>query len=319
MSDDPVMSVIVMVDRQRARGERCLHSILSQSVIDNMEVLILDFAPPNVPPLRGSEHPAVRVVRLDYTLEFGRARALGVRMARAPIVAFIEEHVVARPGWAEALVRAHQGGWAGVGPEIHNPTPGYGWSDTIFLTGYGAWAPPLQRGESKLLPSQNSSFKREVLLRYDAELNRLLEADILLQWRLRADGYKLLNEPEAKVEHAGETSLRTITIGFYLVMRFFAPVRAEIFHWSPVTRALRLLLTPLAPFYRTARVYLNLARRRSPYFGKALAGVWIVFVANIGGAAGEAVGLLKGVPMHDRRFLIHEMNTERDSPIASSE
>ena len=149
---------------------------------------------------------------------------------------------------------------------------------------------------------------------YGDELASLLEADILLQWRLRADGYKLFQTPEVKVEHAGETRMKTIFLGFFLVMRFFAPLRAQIYHWSPLKRALRLLLTPLIPFYRTARLYVSLARRRSPDFWKALPGAWIVFAANIGGAAGEAAGLIGGVPVHDRRFLIHEMNTGRDSP-----
>ena len=164
MSDGPAVSVIVMVDGQRERGARCLQSILSQSIIDEMEVLLLDFAPPDTPPMRGSEHPSVRVVRMGDTIEFGGARALGVQMARAPIVAFLEEHVIARPGWAEALVRAHRGGWAGVGPEVHNPMPGYGISDAIFVVGYGTWAPPLAPGETELIPSQNSSFRRDVLL-----------------------------------------------------------------------------------------------------------------------------------------------------------
>lgn len=314
MNYRPVISVIVMVDGQRRRGERCLQSLLGQSIIEDMEVLLLDFAPPDVPPLTGSNHPAVRTVKMDYATGYGPARALAVRMARAPIVAFLEEHVVARPGWAEALVRAHRADWAGVGPEVHNPGPGKFVNDLIFLAGYGGWAPPLASGESHLIPGQNSAFKRDVLVLYDPELDRLLEADILLQWRLRADGYKLLHAPEAKVEHASERGLGTIMMGYYLVMRHFAPLRAEIYHWSPVKRALRLLFTPLGPFYRTAKLLVHLARRRSPHFWRALAGAGVVFCAHIGGAAGEAVGLLAGISTHDIRFLKYEMNVDRIVP-----
>jgi len=300
-----------MVDTQRERGEKCLQSILGQNIINDMEVLLLDFAPPTMPLLRTSHHPAVRLVRLDYAIGFGGARGLAVRMARAPVVAFLEEHVVVRPGWAEAMLKAHNGGWAGVGPEVHNPTPGQGLSDLIFLTGYGDWAPPLKAGEGRLVPGQNSTFKRDVLLRYDSELDRLLEADILLQWRLRADGYKLYHEPKAQIDHWSEGHLRTLMFGFYLVMRNFASMRAEEYHWSPTRRALRLTLVPLGSFYRSARLLWGLARRGSADFWKALAGVWAVFGAHLGGAAGEAIGLLADVPSQDRRFLIYEMNANR--------
>ena len=310
----PRLSVIVMVDKERRRAEVCLQSILGQSRIDDMEVLLLDFAPASVPPLTASFHPAVRLVKLDYSIGLGRARGLAVRMARAPVVAFLEEHVLVRPGWAEAMLRAHTGGWAGVGPEVYNPTPGLGVSDLIYLTGFGDWVPPLAPGESRLIPGQNSAFKREVLLAYDSELDRLLEADIFLQWRMRADGYRLYHAPDAQIEHSSEGSLRTLILGYYLVMRNFAPFRAEFYHWSPLRRALRLLLTPLGPFYRSARLLWGLALRRSPYFWKAVMGVWAVFGAHLGGAAGEAVGLLAGVPVNDRRFLIYEMNAERSSP-----
>jgi GT2 family glycosyltransferase len=307
----PCLSVIVLVDRQRRRGEACLQSILAQSRVDDMEVLLLDFAPEGTPPLRASRHPAVRRLKLDYKTGYGQARGLAVRTARAPVVAFVEEHVRVRPGWAEAMLRSHEEGWAGVGPEVHNPTPGLGRSDLVFLTGFGEWVPPLAPGESRLIPGQNSAFKRGALLRYDRDLDRLLEADIFLQWRLRADGWRLYHDPEARIEHSSEGNLRTLMRGYYLVMRHFAPLRAEIYQWSPARRALRLLLVPAGPLVRTARLVWALARRRSPYLGKALAGVWAVFGAHLGGAAGEAVGLLAGVPTHDRRFLAYEMNAPR--------
>ena len=173
MTSEPVMSVIVLVDRQRERGERCLSRLLSQSIIAQLEILLLDFAASDLPPLRGSDHPSVRVVPMTYDKGFGGSRALGVRLARAPIVAFIEEHVTVRPGWAEATLRAHQGAWAGVVPEVHNPAPDLPLVNLIFLTGFNAWTAPMPAGETRQISSQNSAFKRDILLRYDADLDRL--------------------------------------------------------------------------------------------------------------------------------------------------
>src|SRR5262249_49422268 len=103
----PRMSVIVMVDRRRARGARALRSLLAPSDAGALEILLLDFGWREYPPLPGSDHPGVSVLRLDRGITLGAARASGVLEARAPIVAFLEEHATALPGWTDALLSAH--------------------------------------------------------------------------------------------------------------------------------------------------------------------------------------------------------------------
>ncbi len=307
----PALSVIVLVDGRRQRAETCLGHILSQKLEGTLEVLLLDFAPSSVPSLRAAKDPAVRTLKLDPSVGYGPACALAVREARAPIVAFVEEHVAVEPGWGAAMVEAHRQDWAGVGPEVRNATPGLGLSDVIHLTGFGSWVPPLARGESRLIPSHNSSYKRGILLGYGPELGKLLSGDIFLQWRLQADGHKLFQAPEAKIDHRSEASLATLMRGYYLVMRSFAPLRAELYGWPLLRRGLRLGLLPFGPLVRSGRLLVSLARRRSPQFWKALAGLWAIAGAHLAGAAGEAVGLIRGIPAGDTRFLIYEMNAER--------
>ena len=58
------------------------------------------------------------------TLETGpfkslnQARVKGIIEAEAPVVVLTEDHCFPAPGWAEALVEAHKGRWAAVGPVI---------------------------------------------------------------------------------------------------------------------------------------------------------------------------------------------------------
>ncbi|MGH9361855.1 MAG: glycosyltransferase family 2 protein, partial [Thermoanaerobaculia bacterium] len=134
------MSVVLLVDQQRERGARCLSSVLAQSIVDRLEVLLLDLGGAAAGPLPGSEHPRVCVLRLPPTMSFGALQAEGVLRARAPIVAFLEEHCVALPGWAEALVLAHEGPAAAVGGERHNPTPWRSLAQFIHLLDHGPWS-----------------------------------------------------------------------------------------------------------------------------------------------------------------------------------
>lgn len=201
------MSVVLVVDQQRERGARCLRSVLEQSIVDRLEVLLVDLAAPDAGPLRGSDDPRVRVLRLPATASFGELHAEGVLRARAPIVAFLEEHCVALPGWAEALVRTHRGPAAAVGGERHNPTPRRGLAQFVHLLDDGPWSAPAVERTTKALPAGNVAYKRDVLLRYRDRLGLYFQSEGLLQARLVADGLTLRVEPAAKYQHEYDDSL----------------------------------------------------------------------------------------------------------------
>ncbi|MFN8380055.1 MAG: glycosyltransferase [Anaerolineae bacterium] len=127
----PDMTVVLMIDRRRHRAERVLRSVLDQSVIDQLEVLLFDFGHQSCPLVPGSDHPSVTVIPARYPSSIGAVRLTGFRQAHAPIVAFLEEHTMALPGWAKALLDAFESGdWGGVGSEVHPLNPGglVGWA-----------------------------------------------------------------------------------------------------------------------------------------------------------------------------------------------
>jgi hypothetical protein len=57
--------VIVMGDPGTRRGlEKTLYSLIHQQSIEKIEILVVDCSPSGAPPLKGSEHPCVRTVKL---------------------------------------------------------------------------------------------------------------------------------------------------------------------------------------------------------------------------------------------------------------
>jgi GT2 family glycosyltransferase len=111
----PALSVILVVGDLRSRAEECLRTILRQEGADRIEVLLFNVAGPKARTVAGSDHPSVRVISLLPETPFASARAEGVRRARAPFVAFLEEHCRVGEGWIDGLLAAHAGPWAGVG------------------------------------------------------------------------------------------------------------------------------------------------------------------------------------------------------------
>ena len=242
-ADAPELSVILVVGGQRERAAAALRSLLEQSAIDRMEILVFDLGPENCPPLAGSEDNRVRTIRYGPEFLLGRARADGVRMAKAPVVAFMEEHCLAQPGWAEAMILAHQGPWAAVGCQFIVANPKSGSSDKTFRMTYGVYIQTEQhRGQVDFVAGQNSSFKRDILLNYDNQLDSMMMADLVLQWRMIEAGHKLFFEPTARIAHRNENTVRRLCPGAFYWNWCFANVRAQVFQWSWAHKAIRIAL-----------------------------------------------------------------------------
>ena len=115
----PAMSVVVITPDRFETISMVLRHAHAQSVKEELEVVIVaptaEVIPLDAPTLQGFR--TVRVVPFEAVASStAAARAAGVRAARAPIVAFVEDHCFPQPGWAAALIAAHRKSCAAVGP-----------------------------------------------------------------------------------------------------------------------------------------------------------------------------------------------------------
>jgi hypothetical protein len=307
----PALSVVVVVGELRERAGDCLRSLLDQGLGERLEVLLADVAGSGTLPVPASGAPGVRVLELEPGTTFPQARACAVRAARGAVVAFLEEHAIALPGFGEALLRAHAGPYAGVGPAVVNANPGVGKSDIAGLLAYGYFYPPCGRAEAGFLAGHNSSFKREALLALGGDLERLLRSDLVLQGRLLRQGHRLLFEPAAVFAHRNEVTLRSRARGIFLWYRNYAVLRAAEDRWSWTRRALYVAATPLLPLYFLAHFTCFVARERRAYLGLLLRNVPYALASMLAGAAGQALGLLLGPGDAEARFSSFELTAAR--------
>lgn len=307
----PELSVILVIGEQRQRGVECLRSLLGQNNIARLEILLVDSSPTGTPDLEGSQHPAVRVLRLPSETPFGQQRAQGVHQARAPIVAFIEEHCLVLPGYAEALLEAYQGPWAGVCGEMLNWNAGDGFSDAIYLMGFAAWHPGHPAGvEMDQLVVNNSSYRRDLLLAFGADLPHLLLAEPVLQWQLLSAGQRLFMQPRARFTHTHETSPMGL-VAYFHWHRAFGYWRAHDFQWSQGKRWLHVLAAPAIPWLRLARLGVYLLRARPTRLWSFFTNSPIILLAQYAAACGQAAGLMFGLGQAEARFTHFELNGTR--------
>ena len=237
-------------------------------------------------------------------------RAEGVRAARAPIVAFMQDHAFPVAGWAEALLRCYEGPWAGAGFVFANDNPNTATSWVNFLLQYGEWADPPPGGTPTHIGGHMASYRRDVLMAYGEELPRKLETSVAMHWELIEQGHLFAIAPGALVYHQNHSRFWPSLELRFQTGRLFAANRSA--KWSVTRRVAYALAAPLIPPLRLSRLLRAAVRvgqaRRLPQL------VLIGTVLLIFDGAGQAVGALAGhggamewitkIEYHRHRFMV---------------
>lgn len=304
------MSVVVVTPDHYGTVRETIQHLRAQTARDRLEIIIvapsregLDLQEADL-----SEFRHFLVVEAGAIRSIGEANAAGVRQAGAPVVALTEDHVFPDPGWAAALIEAHQKPWAAVGPEVHNANPQSltSWAD--FLIGYGPWSAPATAGVVEHLPGHNSSYKRAVLLDYGPELETMLQAESVLHWDLRARGHQLYLEPKAKIAHLNFGLLSSWVPAQFHSGRLFAAVRAQA--WPPCRRLLYAAGAPLIPLVRLRRI-LRQVRRSGPRQVAPLPLLPALLFGLGVSAAGEMAGYVARAGDAQHRLAVFEFHRVR--------
>ena len=153
-TDAPELSVVLAGLADAAVLETTLLHLRAQTVRENIEVIVVA---PSVErlgalPVTMDEMHSCRVIEVPSAITSCEANAAGARAAAAPIVAFAEDHSYVDPQWGAALLDAHQGDWAAVGPEVGNANPDTMTSWADFVMSYGPWMEPAEARPAAVPP-----------------------------------------------------------------------------------------------------------------------------------------------------------------------
>lgn len=306
----PAMSVILVTPDRYETIRRTIHSLRRQDARGRLEIVIVapDTEAMDIDENELRDFAAVRRVSTGQVMSVGKANAAGVRAASAPVVALGEDHSFPEPGWAEALLEAHRNPWAAVGPAIRNANPKtlVSWAD-LFVA-YAPWLDPAPGGEREHLPGHNSSYKREVLLSYGPELEKMMASESVLHWDLRRKGYKLYLEPAAKTAHTNFSRLSSWLRSKFHSGRVFASSRAR--QWPLWKRLAFAGGSPLIPLVRLKQILGHAVRsRQSPALIAKVTPV--MTLGLLVSALGEMTGYLLGPGDSVERLAAYEYHRFR--------
>jgi glycosyltransferase involved in cell wall biosynthesis len=272
----PEISVVVPSHERALRLRWLLNSLEEQDLAPDRWELIVVHDSVDETEQTIAEHPLTADGRLRHRrLEAGtgtpaRQRNVGWRMARAPLVAFIDDDCRAEPAWLRALLDRAVGALGSVVQGRTRPDPFE--ADVMRAPHYRTLEvePPGPFGQTC-----NILYPRELLDRlegFDETLPTAAGEDTDLLMRARAAGAGCVGEPNAVVNHAVEEFTLAGMIRLSWKWRHLPFVTSR----HPEIRA----LFPLGRFWRPTHIWLPVAVAGAA-LGSRHRGAWLLAVPYV--------------------------------------
>jgi hypothetical protein len=285
------LSVVVAAWNDPELLRKCLRSLGAARGSSEMQVIVA------CPADRGfedalAELPDAQLVAMPADATVPVLRAGGLARATGEVVAFLEDHAMVDPAWADALVEGYRAsGVRAVGGPVAQ-APGLSTLDWgAYLFDYGRFMPPMAPGPTHELSGLNMSFTRELLGALgDTLRDGVIEGPLLEELSRR--GVRLYLAPQAIAYQTKRYSLRETLVSVYYLGRGYAGRRVR---GTPrIGRLARMSGTVLLPAVLVWRV-LAAVLPRGENTGRVLGAVGYLCLIALSWSLGEGVGYVAGV------------------------
>jgi glycosyltransferase involved in cell wall biosynthesis len=240
--------------------DRCLHSLLAQQGIADLQIIVVDSSANGTAERLQRDFPTVEVIGLAQQTPQSVARNIGVARTRAPFIAITDHDCVVPPDWLVRLLARHrEGEYAVVGGAVGNGTPTSAVGTASYLIEFNEFLPAGEPRLVTMVPHCNVCFRREVFTTVGSFVAVPPGAeDLVFNFLICQQGGRILFDPAIVVEHINRTAfLRFLRhqrlLGFgSAVARQTVALKGQIFIRRPS-------LIYSLPFVRLVRTVARLA------------------------------------------------------------
>jgi GT2 family glycosyltransferase len=291
--EKPEVSVIIASYNSMGTIVACLRSLEEQTTSRSFEIIVVDSSTDATSDHIKKEFPGIKVYRYEERKFPGDARNVGVSVAKARIIAFIDADCIAEKNWIEEILRAHESPYLAIGGAIANADPKsfVGWA--AYFVEFSQWMPGATKAWQDDIAGANMSYKREIFERCGVFIEGTYCSDTDFHWRLKRRGYDLRFIPSILVSHKSIDRLDCFLKHEFFHGRCFGHVRIHGQGFSRCKRFLYVTLAPLIPLRLFLKIGLNNTRNRI-YFSHFLKSSPLVALGLICWSLGEAVGYAEG-------------------------
>lgn len=276
----PRLSMVVLTWNEEANIGACLASLAHQTARD-FEVVVVDAASTDrtveIVQAAAAAFPVpLRLVVADRRIPIGEARNRGVRLARAPIVAFLSADAEAAPDWVEQALRSMANHDMAFSQQLHAPPR---WTLGAAVRGLRYHFP--RTVPTDPLPYASNvaaAYSKDVLVSFPFDPWANAAEDLLLAQRAHEAGFLAVYNPRMVVRHHDVATVRQEMrknvregqgCGLYVAE---LGVQQQVLLWGGLL-VTTLALVPLAPVTASTLFVLSLwapALRRAVRRRKAM-------------------------------------------------
>ncbi|MEO8484233.1 MAG: glycosyltransferase [Acidobacteriota bacterium] len=271
----------------------CLAALRADASVSKLgiELLVIDRCGDDVRRAIHDHFPEATVIAVGRRETIPAMRAVGFRRASAPAVAVIEDHVIVPAGWAGAMVAALRDDGADVvGGGVRNAAVERLVDRAAFLCEYSHLLPPQPAGRVETLTGNNVVYRRAVLDRYRATVDRGHWEDEL-HAAMRRDHVVLIGRPDIEVGHKMHYRVRDYLAQRFWYARAYAGIKRE--SMSPSARIIRAIGSVALPPLLLQRIVGRVRRAHVPD-ASWIPSLPLLSLFVCAWAAGEVVGYLCG-------------------------
>lgn len=303
----PDLSIVLGTHAGLERLGRVIQCLDSQTIRDRIELIVVASAEEHLgenglPESRGFH--SIKAIHVGPIENVDRALAHGVRAAKAPVVALLEDHAFPEANWAEVLVEAHRGPWAAVGTNVTNGNPSRALSWANMLIAYGSWLSLEESAEVETFSRHNCAYKRDVLLTLGSRLDDMLVRGGGLVEALQDAGQRFYVEARSSVAHVNPSRLQSTAHLRFNAGRLYGARRAGGWPFAK-----RLLFAGLAPPLRLQKIVRRAwGKRRAVPRRPSIAFAFLASLLLDG--LGETMGYLAGPGRAGEELAVFEMDRE---------
>jgi glycosyltransferase involved in cell wall biosynthesis len=286
----PRVSIIVPSVTGLPVVAECLQSLIDQEGADGAEILVLDRCGEATRAVLRSRFPQTQVIPVEGRPSIPALRAIGIERAKGQMVAILEDHCIAQPGWLRAIEQAYEAGHRAIGGPVENDCGDRVVDWAAFYCEYAPFCGPAPRGIVAEIPGNNAAFDRRLFEQLQPELQAEVWEPFWLA-RLRQRRVVFHSVPEMAVLHRISFRYGNFLTQRYHYSRSFAGMRLSGAPWWK--RAAYAGATVLLPGLLLGRLTVTVVRKRRHWkrFVYCLP-VLMTFLASW--AVGEGVGALLG-------------------------
>jgi hypothetical protein len=294
--EPPEFSVIIgLVSTED--GDRILETLAKlrlQAPKHTYEVILADRRGDAISQRISDEFPEARIVSAPPDTDLPTLRTMALMQSVGRYVVVTEDHCVPPVEWLDGFSRVFAAGsdkLVAVGGCVKNGVTDRPLDWATFLCEYSFFLPPVDEGESTILPGMNVAYHRDALLDIDPAQLRAGFWETTVHGDLLKKGLKLHSSNELAIFHCKKFSRRLFCRQRFVYSRYFAALRFK--KHEVVRRTAAFVLTPVLPsllLYRMVRQCRNKDIPAGALISALPNLVVFVFIWAVGEMVGYALG-----------------------------